>query len=314
MQLSQSEVSRNQRIHLPLTARADVELWLKREDELHPLISGNKYRKLKYNLSAAKAEKAHTLITFGGAHSNHILATAAAASEHGFKSVGIIRGEELSSKIAENPTLSHAQSLGMKFIFVTRERYRELTRNPEKARAICHESGQYLIPEGGSNSLAVKGVSELLLPEDIRADYICVSVGTGATLAGIVEGAQPSQKVRGYAALAHHELEAEVARFTDKEHFKIIRDYVFGGYAKTTPELISQMNTFYRQTGVLLDPVYTGKLIFGVLNDIRRGAFEKGSVILTIHTGGLQGIDAMNARLERAGEEQIQRLCSKKVS
>ena len=146
MQLSQSEVSRNQRIHLSLTARADVELWLKLEDELHPLISGNKSRKLKYNLSAAKAEKAHTLITFGGAHSNHILATAAAASEHGFKSVGIIRGEELSSKIAENPTLSHAQSLGMKFIFVSRERYRELTLNPERPAPFATKAGSILYP------------------------------------------------------------------------------------------------------------------------------------------------------------------------
>jgi 1-aminocyclopropane-1-carboxylate deaminase len=162
-----------------------------------------------------------------------------------------------------------------------------------------------LIPEGGSNSLAVKGVSELFIDEDIRADYICSPVGTGATLAGIIEGAHPTQKVRGYASLSHERLNDEVKRFTTKDSFEIIDNYTFGGYAKTTPELISRMNWFYKQTKILLDPVYTGKMIFGLLEDIKRGAFEKGSVILAIHTGGLQGIEGMNDRLERKGQLKI---------
>jgi 1-aminocyclopropane-1-carboxylate deaminase len=300
-----TETSRNQLIRLPIVQSAGVELWVKREDELHPLISGNKFRKLKYNIEEARQQRAHTLLTFGGAFSNHILATAAAAAEYGFKSVGIIRGEELASVVSSNATLSKAAKLGMKFVFVSRERYRELTADPEKARLLAEKGGQYLIPEGGSNSLAVKGVSELFIDEDIRADYICSPVGTGATLAGIVEGAHPTQKIRGYASLSHERLNDEVKRFTTKESFEIIDNYIFGGYAKTTPELISKMNWFYKQTKILLDPIYTGKMIFGLLEDIRRGAFEKGSVILAIHTGGLQGIEGMNARLERKGELKI---------
>ena len=300
-----TETSRNQLIRLPMVKSAGVELWVKREDELHPLISGNKFRKLKYNIEEAHEQRAHTLLTFGGAFSNHILATAAAASEHGFKSIGIIRGEELASSVTTNPTLSKAQKLGMKFVFVSRDRYRELTADPKKARSLSEKGGQYLIPEGGSNSLAVKGVSELFIDEDIRADYICSPVGTGATLAGIIEGAHPTQKVRGYASLSHNGLNDEVKRFTTKDSFEIIDNYTFGGYAKTTPELISRMNWFYKQTKILLDPVYTGKMIFGLLEDIKRGAFEKGSVILAIHTGGLQGIEGMNDRLERKGQLKI---------
>ena len=164
-----TETSRNQLIRLPMVQSAGVELWVKREDELHPLISGNKVRKLKYNIEEARQQRAHTLLTFGGAFSNHILATAAAAAEYGFKSIGIIRGEELANSVATNPTLSKAQKLGMKFVFVSRDRYRELTADPEKARSLSEKGGQYLIPEGGSNSLAVKGVSELFIDEDIRA-------------------------------------------------------------------------------------------------------------------------------------------------
>ena len=303
--MSMTETSRNQLIRLPIVQSAGVELWLKREDELHPLISGNKFRKLKYNIEEARQQCAHTLLTFGGAFSNHIIATAAAGAEYGFKSVGIIRGEELASAVSSNATLSKAAKLGMKFVFVSRNRYRELTADPKKARSLSEKGGQYLIPEGGSNSLAVKGVSELFIDEDVRADYICSPVGTGATLAGIVEGAHPTQKVRGYASLSHERLNDEVKRFTTKDSFEIIDNYTFGGYAKTTPELISRMNWFYKQTKILLDPVYTGKMIFGLLEDIRRGAFEKGSVILAIHTGGLQGIEGMNARLERKGELKI---------
>lgn len=148
----------NQTLQLPLLQSRGVTLMLKREDQLHPLMSGNKFRKLKYNLEAARLKKAHTLLTFGGAYSNHILATAAAAAEHGFKSTGIIRGEELKNRVEENPTLSKAQSLGMKFIFVSRERYQELTRDEKKAKHLCAQDGIYMIPEGGSNALAVKGL------------------------------------------------------------------------------------------------------------------------------------------------------------
>ena len=306
--------SRNQKLQLPVLQSHEVKLILKREDQLHPLISGNKFRKLKYNLEAARLKKAHTLLTFGGAYSNHILATAAAAAEQGFKSTGIIRGEELKNRIDENPTLSKAQALGMKFIFVDRERYRVLTRDKKKARELCAQDGIFMIPEGGSNALAVRGVSEMLTEEDLEADYICCAVGTGATLAGIAEAAAPHQKVLGYAALDHDSLHQEVARFTKKTNYTIISDYTFGGYAKISPRLVEQMNSWLKRTEVLFDPVYTAKMMFGILDGVKRGAIPKGSVILAIHTGGLQGIEGMNSRLEKKNAPLIQISCNKKAS
>jgi 1-aminocyclopropane-1-carboxylate deaminase len=304
----------NQTLQLPLLQSRGVTLMLKREDQLHPLMSGNKFRKLKYNLEAARLKKAHTLLTFGGAYSNHILATAAASAEHGFKSTGIIRGEELKNRIEENPTLSKAQSLGMKFIFVSRERYQELTRDEKKAKHLCAQDGIYMIPEGGSNALAVKGVAEMLTEEDLSADYLCCSVGTGATLAGLVEAARPQQQVLGFAALDHQNLAAEVGRFTKKSTYEIVHDYTFGGYAKVSDELIGCMNDWLKQTGVLFDPVYTAKMMYGILDRIRRGAIPKGSVILAVHTGGLQGIEGMNSRLEKKNAPLILTSCSKKAS
>ncbi len=306
--------SLNQTLQLPLLQSRGVTLMLKRGDQLHPLMSGNKFRKLKYNLEAARLKKAHTLLTFGGAYSNHILATAAAAAEHGFKSTGIIRGEELKNRVEENPTLSKAQSLGMKFIFVSRERYKDLTRDEKKAKHLCAQDGIYMIPEGGSNTLAVKGVAEMLTEEDFTADYLCCSVGTGATLAGLVEAARPQQQVLGFAALDHHDLAAEVGRFTKKSTYEIVHDYTFGGYAKVSDELISCMNEWLRQTGVLFDQVYTAKMMYGILDRVRRGAIPKGSVILAIHTGGLQGIEGMNSRLEKKNAPLILTSCSKKAS
>ena len=304
----------NQTLQLPLLQSRGVTLMLKREDQLHPLMSGNKFRKLKYNLEAARLKKAHTLLTYGGAYSNHILATAAAAAEHGFKSTGIIRGEELKNRVEENPTLSKAQSLGMKFIFVSRERYQELTRDEKKAKHLCAQDGIYMIPEGGSNALAVKGVAEMLTEEDLSADYLCCSVGTGATLAGIVEAARPQQQVLGFAALDHQNLAAEVGRFTKKSTYEIVHDYTFGGYAKVSDQLIGCMNDWLKQTEVLFDPVYTAKMMYGILDRIRRGAIPKGSVILAIHTGGLQGIEGMNSRLEKKNAPLILTSCSKKAS
>ena len=221
---------------------------------------------------------------------------------------------EQSNRNKDVGILSKAQSLGMKFIFVSRERYKELTRDEKKAKHLCAQDAIYMIPEGGSNALAVKGVAEMLTEEDLTADYLCCSVGTGATLAGLVEAARPQQQVLGFAALDHHDLAAEVGRFTKKSTYEIVHDYTFGGYAKVSDELISCMNEWLRQTGVLFDPVYTAKMMYGILDRVRRGAIPKGSVILAIHTGGLQGIEGMNSRLEKKNAPLILTSCSKKAS
>jgi len=275
-----------------------VSLYIKREDLIHPFISGNKYRKLKYNLIKAKEEGQTTLLTFGGAFSNHIAAVAFAGKEYGFKTIGIIRGEELSTKVYENPTLSFAQQNGMNFFFETRENYRNKDSDNYKNSLKALFGNFYLIPEGGTNALAVRGCEEILTAEDNEFDYICCSVGTGGTISGLINASSENQKVLGFPALKGGFLNYEIAKFTTNKNWDVIDDYTFGGYAKTTNELIDFMNSFYASTKIPLDPVYTGKMMFGIDDLIKRNYFAKGSKILAIHTGGLQGISGMNVKLE----------------
>jgi len=279
----------------------DVELFIKREDKLHPHISGNKYRKLKYNLSAAKEQKKDTLLTFGGAYSNHIAATAAAGMEFGFKTIGIIRGEELIDKISENATLSFAQQCGMQFKFVARSAYRD-KNSPSFLTALENEFGNfYKLPEGGTNNLAIKGCEEILTEEDKIFDYVCVAVGTGGTITGLINTAKSHQKVLGFPALKGDFLREEIRSFTTKAYWQLILDYHFGGYGKINSDLITFINQFKEETGIPLDPIYTGKLLFGLVDLISNNYFIKGSKILAIHTGGLQGIQGMNMKLQRKG-------------
>ena len=200
--------SYNQEVHFSFPN--DIQVFMKREDLLHPLVSGNKFRKLKYNLIQAQQENHTVLLTFGGAYSNHIVATAAAAKEQGFQSIGIVRGEELESKIAENPTLSLAKSLGMQLFYVTREAYRNKTE-AFFIKDLEQRFGRfYLVPEGGTNEFAVKGCEEILTPKDTMFDYICASVGTGGTLAGLVRASQSEQFVLGFSSLKNDELQNEI--------------------------------------------------------------------------------------------------------
>lgn len=277
----------------------NIRLAVKREDLLHPHISGNKFRKLKYNILQAKTDGKTCLLTFGGAFSNHIAATAAAGKEYGFNTIGIIRGEELADKIIENPTLSFARDRGMQLEFISREAYRA------KTDSIFIESLQeqfgdfYLVPEGGTNTLAVKGCGEILNEKDGAFTHICCAVGTGGTIAGIINSALPHQKVIGFPALKGAGLSDDICKFARKGNWELAEDYHFGGYGKVTEELITFMNDFYSTTGILLDPVYTGKLFFGVIDLIMKGYFPQNSDILLIHTGGLQGIAGMNRELMR---------------
>ncbi|WP_306353217.1 1-aminocyclopropane-1-carboxylate deaminase/D-cysteine desulfhydrase [Flavobacterium sp. '19STA2R22 D10 B1'] len=278
---------------------AGVTLTVKREDLIHPFVSGNKYRKLKYNLLQAEQENKNTLLTFGGAFSNHIAATAAAGSKYGIETIGIIRGEELSSKISENPTLSFAQEQGMKLQFISREEY----RNKAEASFLKDLRDQYgdfyLLPEGGTNALAVKGCEEILTAEDTDFDYICCAVGTGGTIAGIINSVKPHQKVLGFPALKGDFLQEEIRKFAKNEQWELISEYHFGGYGKVTTELIAFINEIYQKNDIPLDPIYTGKLFFGVMDLIHKGYFPKGTKIMAIHTGGLQGIQGINKKLEK---------------
>jgi 1-aminocyclopropane-1-carboxylate deaminase len=276
-----------------------ISLIIKREDLNHPFISGNKLRKLKYNLLQAKAENKETLLTFGGAFSNHIAAVAYAGKEQGFKTIGIIRGDELWDKIEENPTLRFAQENGMKFEFVSRDDYRLKNENAfiEKLR---NKFGDfYLVPEGGTNELAVKGCEEILTEEDSAFDYVCCAVGTGGTISGLINSAMSNQKILGFPALKGDFLTDEIRIFAKKDNWNLISDYHFGGYGKVNLELIEFINTFFEETKVPLDPIYTGKMVFGVIDLINKNYFPAHSKILLIHTGGLQGIDGMNIKLKQ---------------
>ncbi|UPT71524.1 MAG: pyridoxal-phosphate dependent enzyme [Flavobacterium sp. JAD_PAG50586_2] len=283
----------------------NITLYIKREDLLHPYISGNKFRKLKYNLSRAKEAEKDTLLTFGGAFSNHILAVAAAGKEYGFKTIGVIRGEELENKVAENPTLQKARDLGMVFEFVTREIYRDKNR-PEFISRLSKKYGSfYLIPEGGTNDLAVKGCEEILNSEDEKFDYICCAVGTGGTISGIINCSKSSQQVLGFPALKANFLTEDICKFVTKTNWRLISDYHFEGYAKVSEDLIRFINDFYQEHQIPLDPIYTGKMAFGVLDLINRNYFPENSKILMIHTGGLQGIAGMNKVLKQKKQLEI---------
>lgn len=271
----------------------NIEVFMKREDLIHPFVSGNKYRKLKYNLLQAKVESKQILLTFGGAFSNHIAAVAFAGKENGFKTIGIIRGEELANRINENPTLSFAQQCGMQFEFVSREAYRDKDHSHFSERF----KDFYFIPEGGTNVLAVKGCEEILTDDESQFNYVCCAVGTGGTISGLINKALPNQKVLGFPALKGSFLENEIRNFAHNDNWELINEYHFGGYGKITPELIEFMNQFSKQNKFLLDPIYTAKMVFGVMDMIKKNYFADNSRILLIHTGGIQGIQGMNIKL-----------------
>ncbi|MDR2122318.1 MAG: pyridoxal-phosphate dependent enzyme [Flavobacteriaceae bacterium] len=274
-------------------------LFIKREDLTHPVISGNKFWKLKYNLQAARESKKDTLVTFGGAMSNHIVATAAAGKENNFKTVGIIRGEELATKWEGNLSLQEASELGMTFYFVPREEYRLKERSEHIEKILDTIPNHYLIPEGGTNKLAVKGASEILTEKTSDFDLITTAVGTGGTLSGLSVGAKEHQHIMGFPALKNAEfLVKKILNLTDIENFTVILDYHFGGYAKITSELIDFINDFYRLNRIPLDPIYTGKMMFGLKEMIKNGEIDSDKKILAIHTGGLQGIREMNKQLK----------------
>lgn len=284
---------------IPLSFPGNIKLTIKREDLLHPDISGNKFRKLKYNVLEAKKEGCKALLTFGGAFSNHIAATAAAGKEYGFATIGIIRGEELVNKIGDNPTLSFAESCGMLLKFVTRKEYRQKTEQ-EFVESLKREFGDfYLVPEGGTNALAVKGCEEILTAEDEVFTHIACAVGTGGTISGLINSAGKNQRVLGFPALKGEGLLDDICKFAPPGNWELVNNYHFGGYGKVNEELIVFINDFFEKTGIPLDPVYTGKMVFGVIAMIHNGYFPDHSNILLIHTGGLQGIAGMNRELLR---------------
>jgi 1-aminocyclopropane-1-carboxylate deaminase len=300
----------NQQVFLPILEEKKIELFIKREDLIHPYVSGNKFRKLKYNLEEATKLKKKSLLTFGGAFSNHIVATAVAGEMAGLKTFAVIRGEELglnlTKTLEENPTLRKAHESGMKFHFVSREIYRQKSSFGFVEKMKNKWGDFYLIPEGGTNIFGVEGCKEILTTDDKKFNIICCAVGTGGTISGLINGSRRNQKIIGFPALKGNFLSEEIKKYTtNNSKWRLQKDYTFGGYAKYTDELISFINTFKKDTGILLDPVYTSKMLFGILDLVKKDFFEENTKILAIHTGGIQGIDGINQKLKEKNKEII---------
>src|SRR5690554_372991 len=293
--ITPQQASFNQKIDFPNDL--GIEIYIKREDVLHNEISGNKFRKLKYNLTEAKRLGFTKLLTFGGAYSNHIAAVAAAGRDFGFETIGVIRGEELALKYQENPTLNKASENGMQFYFVSRTQYRD-KMNPDFLAELKQQFGDfYLIPEGGTNELAVKGCEEILTSDDKTFDFICCAVGTGGTISGIINSLKPHQKALGFPALKGDFLFDEIRKYAKNDCWDLVTAYHFGGYAKKNEELKQFMCRFNQKYLITLDPIYTSKMVFGVIDLISKGYFRPNTRILTIHTGGLQGLQTNKREL-----------------
>ncbi|GAK77481.1 1-aminocyclopropane-1-carboxylate deaminase [Nonlabens ulvanivorans] len=287
---------------------------IKREDLLHTQVSGNKLRKLKYNILAAQRLGLDTLLTYGGAFSNHIAATAAAGNICGFKTIGVIRGEELGhdleKTLAGNKTLNAAHALGMQFKFVSRSAYRGKYEDFFQFALKKEFDSFFNIPEGGTNDLAVKGTEEILTIKDKDYyDYICVAAGTGGTAAGIINSTAPHQKVLVFSALKGDFMFDEIAQYTDRANFMVFDENRFGGYAKSSDGLIKFMNGRFRESvteqnpkGIPLEPIYTGKMMYRLEHLVKTGVISGETRILAIHTGGLQSVAGYNAMLEKKGK------------
>ena len=266
-----------------------IEVFLKRDDLIHPFIIGNKWRKLKYNFDFAIKNKFKEVLTFGGAYSNHILATAAAGKLFGINTTGIIRGHELNNK--SNDTLMEASAFGMNLHFVTRAVYHQNKMGVSEDQ----DSRTFLLPEGGTNDLAIKGVAELVDEIDVDFDNIVVPIGTGGTVCGIIKGLKGAKNITGFSVFKGGSLKSQIQYklecFNIKhKNFKMIHGYHFGGFAKIDQTLTDFIYKFNNKFKILLDPIYTGKTFFGVWDIIKKRYFKEKTRILLLHTGGIQGL------------------------
>lgn len=270
------------KIDLPVFSDNKLEAEILRLDKIHPLISGNKWFKLRYYIEEAKRLDKNTIITFGGAWSNHIIATAAACSIHGFNSVGIIRGEKPANLSA---TLQEAMAMGMQLIFTSRDDYQQ-KKIPEQIN-----SDAYIINEGGYGIKGTEGAASILDHcQKENYTHICCAAGTGTMAAGLVIAAAEVNRVVAVSVMKNNpEIGENINQLSRKTSFELIHDYHFGGYAKYDSTLLSFMNDFYRSTSIPSDFVYTGKLFYAIHDLASKKYFAPGSRLLVIHSGGLQG-------------------------
>lgn len=275
-----------------------------RLDKIHPVVSGNKWFKLKYHLSAALQNHYTGIASFGGAWSNHLVALAFACGEYGLKSIGIIRGE---APATYNASLRQMQEFGMELVFISRERYRLKETIPDEL--LAGFPGYYYVPEGGGGAEGIKGAAEIsgLAPDHDYTQIIC-AVGTGTTMTGIVNSSQPGQHVLGISSLKITDTTAAdlqndnhpgryISRYALQNNYSLNYAYHFGGYARHTAGLTAFMNELYRQHAVPTDIVYTAKLFYGVFDLVKKDYFKKGDKLLVIHSGGLLGNRSLRSEI-----------------
>jgi len=264
-----------------------------RLDKIHQGASGNKFFKLKYNFLEAEKNGFKKVLTFGGAFSNHILATAISAKSSGFESIGIIRGDKIS-----NPTLKLAQEYGMELHFINREDYRQKETEDFIENVKRKFDSPFIIPEGGTNELALNGTAEIHNYIPKHYNLITACFGTGGTLAGLINGKAEHQKILGVSVLKGDWVKEELKNLVDhgKANWDVTTNYHFGGYAKWKQDLIDFISEFYEKTAVPLDPVYTGKMMYGLMMEWKKDNISSDDHILAIHSGGLQGIAGFNQR------------------
>lgn len=278
--------SPEQSLYHPLFEQKSIQVHIKRDDMIHPFISGNKWRKLKYNIASAKEQQKSTLVTFGGAWSNHLLATACAGATYNLQTIGFVRGEEIN-----NPVLNLCQLFGMQLRFVDRESYKN---KKDLFKTLPNPTALYFIDEGGSGTLAVKGCEELITELKQPYDYIVCAAGTGTTAAGLAQAIKKknlSTQLLVVPVLKGGEFIAQemINLGATINQTSILTQYHFGGYAKTKPELITFIKDFVSKTGILIEPTYTGKSMYALFDLANADFFKKDSKILFIHTGGLTG-------------------------
>lgn len=291
-----------QKLNLELFKEKGIEVWVKRDDLIHDEVSGNKWRKLKYNIQAFNKGDYESILTFGGAYSNHILATAKVGNDFDIPTIGVIRGEE---QISLNPTLERAKELGMQLHYVSRSTYKTKHEQSFLENLQKQFGNVYIVPEGGGNVEGVIGCKDIVEEINLDFDFILTDCGTGATLAGIALALDESQKAIGIPVLKGGEFIFDEVKafyklmkvdFSNLKNIDLVINYHFGGYAKHKSELISFMQDFYKLTGIKTDPIYTGKLFYALIDLVKQDYFSKGAKIVVVHTGGLQGIAGFEKR------------------
>lgn len=281
-----------------------IEIYIKREDLIDTEISGNKFWKLLYNIENYINQNPiqPLLITFGGAYSNHIAATAALGKKLNIPTIGLIRGDEIENKWSENPTLQKAHQDGMSFEFIKRDQYREKEKLAKRYQQLYPSS--LIIPEGGTNDLAVEGIKFMLGENTKTFDYLCSAVGTGGTLSGLSKFCEIDQKILGFKAVNDSSLNDKILKLSKRNNFTLF-EASQGGYGKINDELICFINEFYQKYQIPLEPIYTGKMMQHLFKLIMEGYFPKDTKILAFHTGGLQGIKGINELLKKQQKKLI---------